>query len=1409
MAKRKRRSKKGHQTARGRSERKSPRLSLCLIARDEAAFLEQCLASVGDLVDEIVVVDTGSVDETMDVARRHGARLLETPWCDDFSAPRNLALSRARGQWILVLDCDEVLAPRDHQGVRQCMASGEADAFRLTTRNYTDEAGRSGWTACDGDYPQEGPYRGWFPTTKVRLWRRTEGVCFEGVVHELVEPALAAKGLRVGDCPVPVHHYGYAAKDRAEDRYLAAGERKAEQNPDDLRARYELAVVYRNAGRLAEALTAIERVVGGLAAAPSAEHLYVDEELVPLVHGDVLDRLGRLDEALAVYAAAVDRFPHSFQAWNNMGSVLSRKGDLVGARRCYERGLSLAPDNPILADNVSRLDRREGTPSVAATVRPETSHSLSVCIIARDAATDLERCLDSVREVADEIVVVDTGSTDDTVEVARRSGARIGHFAWCDDFSAARNISLDMATSEWILWMDADDYLLPVDGDKVANAKGLPPDQALYFDLVNTGGADTTRFRQVKMLPNHPDIRFERPVHETVVPSLQRLGIPITATDAEVMHTGYASEEEVARKSAYYLSLLERWVSEHPDDHDACFRIGHTHYSEGRRGDARECFARILEVGRQAVAPESIFAHAAAFHGRCLLEEGDPAGAVADLETALEVRPDDVLANLSLGDALTKMGEYERAIGHLRTSLSARPDPHFPLDVLVLAYSAHFFLGQCLQSLGRFAEAAEEFVAAQRVQPQRPEASAALRQIRLSASAAKDPPEQALGGPSTDRGLYEHPEDLAPSPEQLGTGQRQRLSLCMIVRDEEERLGKCLESVRDLVDEIVVVDTGSTDRTVALAESFGARLGHFEWCDDFSAARNVSIGMATGDWIMWLDADDVLPAECHEQIRRLIGQGRDKSYFFVLDDQGYESVSCLQMRLFPNLPGVAFEMPIHEQATLSLARLGVQMIPTDVRVVHTGYTTPEVVRAKKDRYLGIMERWLEANPGDYIVRSHVALTYHTTGRLEEAIEQYRLIVEESRCLADHNYVVYTTALLFRGRSHLKLGQHDEAREWMHRAEEMDADYVLTRFSLAELYGEMGEPERAIEYARSVLGSDQQLTFFPIDQKELAYSALCVSGRAHLQLGQLDEAEDSYRRAFEVPVARRSDALGSLSEVYKARGDRRLATEALDRARAMDPDNTKHIFNTGMLHLEAGELDAASDRFGEVLERSPNYGPALLNLGFIAKTRGDGAEAERLYLALLSEEPHHLDGRANLAHLYLSQERYDDAALAFDQVRRQNAELLDINLGLLLAKLGGGTWEPGLAREALTQVGEVEWAEVDLADPVRAAALCIQAGAALTRHKQVKCAEFAFRASVILADSAGATVAAARAHRCLGEVLTSQGQLQQAIPHFEAVLLADANDAEAFQRLGDCYQQLGVLDAAQLCYEKAGELSAGL
>ncbi|MBL9077182.1 MAG: glycosyltransferase [Planctomycetes bacterium] len=208
--------------------------------------------------------------------------------------------------------------------------------------------------------------------------------------------------------------------------------------------------------------------------------------------------------------------------------------------------------------------------------------------------------------------------------------------------------------------------------------------------------------------------------------------------------------------------------------------------------------------------------------------------------------------------------------------------------------------------------------------------------------------------------------DVAPPPWQ---GRAPRISLCMIARNEERFLGECLRRARPAVDEIVIVDTGSTDRTVAIAESFGARVLHEPWQDDFAAPRNTALRAATGDWILVLDADEFLLDGGCERIRELVESKVASGYhlhFTNLYGHG-KTLGVMMVRLFRNLPGIAYEGVIHEQVTPSLQRLaaerGLVLASADVEVEHHGYTD-EVMdqRGKNERNERLFKKQLAAHP---------------------------------------------------------------------------------------------------------------------------------------------------------------------------------------------------------------------------------------------------------------------------------------------------------------------------------------------------------------------------------------------------------------------------------------------------------------
>lgn len=227
-------------------------ISLAMIVKNEAAGLPACLASVAPAVDEIVVVDTGSTDGTQDLARTHGARVVEWPWRDDFAAARNEALAHARGPWVLVLDADERLAAGAAPRLRALCAAGNADGFNCRLVS-TLPPGEPSPTIVH-----------WY----CRLFRQREGVAYEGRVHEQIAPSIVRSGGRIAQSDLVILHEGYADPNPAKlNRNLALLRRQLAERPDDGFARFNLGLTLVSAGDLAGARETFERLLA-LASSP-------------------------------------------------------------------------------------------------------------------------------------------------------------------------------------------------------------------------------------------------------------------------------------------------------------------------------------------------------------------------------------------------------------------------------------------------------------------------------------------------------------------------------------------------------------------------------------------------------------------------------------------------------------------------------------------------------------------------------------------------------------------------------------------------------------------------------------------------------------------------------------------------------------------------------------------------------------------------------------------------------------------------------------------------------------------------------------------------------------------------------------------------------------------------------------
>lgn len=223
-----------------------PSLSVILIVKNESAVLAQCLDSVAGIADEIVVCDTGSTDDTVTIARRHGAVVHQIPWENDFARARNQSIALARGDWLLHMDADEVLDPVDARALRALVDRDiDADAVEVILANYCNDPRAWRWVAVPSGAPMARGYAGYLPVGLLRLFRNHRGLEYREAVHENITASVMERGGRIWPSNIVIHHYGYdVPPERRLEKarfYYALAQQKAAENPGDAKCLHDLA----------------------------------------------------------------------------------------------------------------------------------------------------------------------------------------------------------------------------------------------------------------------------------------------------------------------------------------------------------------------------------------------------------------------------------------------------------------------------------------------------------------------------------------------------------------------------------------------------------------------------------------------------------------------------------------------------------------------------------------------------------------------------------------------------------------------------------------------------------------------------------------------------------------------------------------------------------------------------------------------------------------------------------------------------------------------------------------------------------------------------------------------------------------------------------------------------------------
>ncbi|WP_201278126.1 tetratricopeptide repeat protein [Scytonema millei] len=339
----------------------------------------------------------------------------------------------------------------------------------------------------------------------------------------------------------------------------------------------------------------------------------------------------------------------------------------------------------------------------------------SLCIIVKNEEIALPRCLNSVKDVVEEIVVLDTGSSDRTVEVARQSGAKIYHFNWCNDFSAARNEALKYVTGDWVLVLDADEILVPeIIPDLQQVMKG---DRFLVVNLLRqeVGAVQSPYSLVSRLFRRHQDIYFARPYHAMIDDSVTEIlrrepHWQIANLDkVAILHYGY-QQQQIAQKDKFVQAekIMSGFLASHPDDPYVCSKLGALYVQTGKVVPGIE----LLERGLESAANNEEILYELHYHlGLAYSYNRQITQAITSYQTAAQLNVSSFLkigAYNNLGNLWQKIGNLQQAKSNYLKILQI--DPNFALG--------YYNLGITLKAMGQFVEAIAAYERAIQLNPE-------------------------------------------------------------------------------------------------------------------------------------------------------------------------------------------------------------------------------------------------------------------------------------------------------------------------------------------------------------------------------------------------------------------------------------------------------------------------------------------------------------------------------------------------------------------------------------------------------------------------------------------------------------------------------------------------------------------
>lgn len=333
-------------------------ISVCMIVKDAASSLNLCLESVKEITDELVVVDTGSKDDTKTIAQNFGAKIYDFSWENSFSKARNESLKHATKEWILVIDADELLQKKDAHKVKELITSTKEHigGFKLQQRSYLAKPHRKA-KRNNSTYEKVAQYPFYVQNNLVRLFRNDDRIRFRHRVHELVEDSIIEAGLEYVDSEIPLHHLGSLDRltSEKEKTYADLVLQQLAENPKNPRYNYQAAMVYLMKGESDPALKYFTKVAK---LDPSYRNIFSEMAKIHIGKKEY-------DQAITCFKKAMKQHPEEASCVNNLAVAYMFKGDFENARKLLETYRKKHPENEAILHNyreaLANLKKNQGS----------------------------------------------------------------------------------------------------------------------------------------------------------------------------------------------------------------------------------------------------------------------------------------------------------------------------------------------------------------------------------------------------------------------------------------------------------------------------------------------------------------------------------------------------------------------------------------------------------------------------------------------------------------------------------------------------------------------------------------------------------------------------------------------------------------------------------------------------------------------------------------------------------------------------------------------------------------------------------------------------------------------------------------------------------------------------------------